>query len=135
MLTNPPTSPDLQVISQIWTHPRLPNNYSAYVPVKLDSQHTVAFINSGNTFASVISPSTMEKLGICLDHLKPVPQLSVGTAAKGMTMKVVGQAPGVHLQLIGHKARIHCSTRCAQSSFQLITKWLQHLWTRQDTVS
>lgn len=40
-----------------------------------------------------------------------------------------------HVQLIGHKARIHCSTRCAQSSFQLITKWLQHLWTRQDTVS
>ena len=41
----------------------------------------------------------MRQLGLRQDQLEPVPQLSVGTAAKGKTMKILGQAPRLELQI------------------------------------
>ena len=40
----------------------------------------------------------MTALGIQASQLEPVPQLSVGTAAAGRQMKVLGQAPRLELQ-------------------------------------
>ena len=94
-----------RVVARITTHPKSPADYSAYVPVKLGPLQTVAYVDSGNTFANVISPSTLAQLGIELDQLEPVPQLSVGTAAEGTAMKILGQAPRVDLQLGDHPAK------------------------------
>ena len=59
-------------------------------PVRLGSLTNAAFVDSGNTFANVISPQTMAALRINADQLEPVPQLSVGTAADGKRMKILG---------------------------------------------
>ena len=66
---------------------------------------TAAYVDSGNTFANVISPQTMSALGLTIDQLEPVPQLSVGTAAAGKTMKVLGQAPRVDLTFRSHPTK------------------------------
>ena len=65
-------------------------------------------------------------LGICSIHCVETKNICQILILRGKQRR-----SAKHLQLIGHKARIHCSARCAQSSFQLVTKWLQHLWTRQ----
>ena len=82
-------------------------DYSAHVPVRLGNLTTAAFIDSGNTFANVISPQMMTALGINLAQLEPVPQLSIGTAAAGKRMKILGQAPRINLQLGQHPAKFH----------------------------
>ena len=130
-------------IAKIQLQPSRPADYIAYVPVKLGSLTTVAFIDSVNTFANVISPETMNALGISTAQLEPVPQqqrfrlravvlaragqwispetmnalgistaqlepvrqLSVGTAAAGKRMKILGQAPRINLQLGQHPAK------------------------------
>ena len=80
-------------VAEINLQPSQAKDYSAYVPVRLGSLTTAAFIDNGNTFANVILPQTMVALGISPCQLEPVPQLSVGTAAAGKRMKVLGQAP------------------------------------------
>ena len=60
-------------------------------------------VDSGNTFANVISPQTMSALGIETSQLEPVPQLSV--VAPGKKMRVLGQAPRLELQFGQHPAK------------------------------
>ena len=92
-------------IAQVHTQPKESSDYSAYVPVTIGSLKTAAYVDSGNTFANVISPATMSALGIRTDQLEPVPQLSVGTAAAGKTMKVLGQAPRINLTFGDHPTK------------------------------
>ena len=47
----------------------------------------------------------MSALGIRADQLEPVPQLSVGTAAAGKKMKVLGQAPRIDLTFGDHPTK------------------------------
>ena len=92
-------------VAKIHLQPSRMQDYSAYVPVQLGHLTTAAFVDSGNTFANVISPQTMTALGISPSQLEPVPQLSVGTAAAGKTMKILGQAPRIDLQIGQHPAK------------------------------
>ena len=85
--------------AEINLQPSQAQDYSAYVPVWLGKLTTAAFIDSGNTFANVILPQTME----------PVPQLSVRTAAAGKRMKILGQEPRIDLQLGQHPAKFGIS--------------------------
>ena len=62
-----------QQIAQVNTQPKESRDYSAYVPVKIGTLETAAYIDSGNTFANVISPETMTALGIRQEQLEPVP--------------------------------------------------------------
>ena len=94
-----------QCVAQVNTRPKDATDYSAYVPVKIGSMKTSAYIDSGNTFANVISPKTMTALGIRQDQLEPVPQLSVGTAAAGKSMKVLGQTPRITLTFGDHPTK------------------------------
>ena len=91
-------------VAEINLQPSQAKDYSAYVLVRLGNLTTAAFIDSGNTFANVISPQTMTALGIMTAQLEPVPQLSVGTSAAGKWMKILGQAPQIDLQLGQHPA-------------------------------
>ena len=92
-------------VAEINLQPSQSKDYNAYVPVRLGSLTIAAFIDSGNIFANVILPQTMVALGILPSQLEPVPQLSVGTAAAGKRMKVLGQAPRIDLQLGEHLAK------------------------------
>ena len=92
-------------VAEINLQPSQAQDYSTYMPVRLGNLTTAAFIESGNTFANVISPQTMTALGITLSLLEPVPQLSVGTTAADKRMKVLGQAPQINLQLRQHPAK------------------------------
>ena len=92
-------------IAEINLQPSRTHDYSAYVPVRLGKLDVAAFIDSGNTFANVISPQTMTTLGSETSQLKPIPQLSVGTAAAGKKMKILGQAPRIELQIGQHPAK------------------------------
>ena len=47
----------------------------------------------------------MTTLSISTAQLEPVPQLSVGSAAAGKRMKILGQAPRIDLQLGHHPAK------------------------------
>ena len=47
----------------------------------------------------------MTALWISTDQLEPVLQLSVGTAAAGKQMTILGQAPCIDLQLSKHPAK------------------------------
>ena len=105
MVLKSSAQPDRRTVAQLHVHPRSAGDYSAYVPVQVGHLRTVAYIDSGNTFANVISPAVMKSLGIQLEQLEPVPQLSVGTAAKGKSMKILGQAPRITLQFPGHPAK------------------------------
>ena len=96
--------PNTQV-AEINLQPSRARNYSAYIPVQLGQLTTAAFIDSGNTFANVISPQRMTVLGISISQLEPVPQLSIGTTAVGKRMKILGQAPPIDLQLGQHPAK------------------------------
>ena len=49
------TNPGIQV-AKIHLQPSRMQDYSAYVPIQLGHLTTAAFIDSGNTFANVISP-------------------------------------------------------------------------------
>ena len=91
-------SPTTTLVAEINLQPGRDQGYSACVPVRLGKLRINAFVDSGNTFANVISPQTMAALGIQVSQLEPVPQLSVGTAAAGRQMKVLGQAPRIELQ-------------------------------------
>ena len=86
------------LVAEINLQPGRDQGYSACVPVRLGKLRINAFVDSGNTFANVISPQTMTALGIQVSQLEPVPQLSVGTAAAGRQMKILGQAPRIELQ-------------------------------------
>ena len=92
-------------VAKIHLQPSRMQDYSAYVPIQLGHLTTAAFVDSGNTFANVISPQTMVALGISPSQLEPVPQLLVGTAAAGKTMKILGQAPRIDLQIGQHPAK------------------------------
>ena len=92
-------------VAEINLQPSQAQGYSAYDPVRLGNLTTAAFIDSGNTFANVISPQTMVALRITTSQLEPVPQLSVGTAATGKRMKILGQAPCINLQLGQHPVK------------------------------
>ena len=92
-------------VAEINLQPSQAQDYSAYVSVRLGNLTTAAFIDSGNTFANVISPQTMTAWGIMTAQLEPVPQLSVGTTAAGKRMKILGQAPRIDLQLRQHPAK------------------------------
>ena len=50
-------------VAEINLQPIQAKDYSAHVLVRLGSLTTAAFIDSGNTFANVISPQTMVALG------------------------------------------------------------------------
>ena len=92
-------------VAEISLQPCRSHGYNAYVPVRLGKLNINAFVDSGNTFANVISPQTMAALGIEMSQLEPVPQLSVGTAAAGKKMQVLGQAPRLELQFGQHPAK------------------------------
>ena len=62
MTQTTPTSTTRQRIARVNTQPKESKDYSAYVPVKIGSLKTAAYIDSGNTFANVISPETMTGL-------------------------------------------------------------------------
>ena len=73
-LNNPPLHPSSntimspvvkrQRVAEVNTQPGRASDYSAYVPVHLGGVKTAAYVDSGNTFANVISPQTMTALGI-----------------------------------------------------------------------
>ena len=86
-------------VAEIHLQPRRAQDYSTYVPVQLGKLEVNAFVDSGNTFANVISPQMMTALGITASQLEPIPQLSVGTLAAGKKMKVLGQAPRLEVQI------------------------------------
>ena len=92
-------------VTEINLQPSQAQDYSAYVPVRWGNLTTAAFIDSGNTLANVISPQTMVALGITTAQLERVPQLSVGTAAAGKRLKILGQAPRIDLQLRQHPVK------------------------------
>ena len=92
-------------VAEISLQPCRSHGYNAYVPVRLGKLNINAFVDSGNTFANVISPQTMAALGIEMSQLELVPQLSVGTAAAGKKMQVLGQAPRLELQFRQHPAK------------------------------
>ena len=98
------TTPGTQV-AEINLQPSQARDYRAYVPVRLGSLTTAAFIDSSNNFANAISPQMMVALGISPPQLEPVPQLSVGTATAGKWMKILGQTPRIDLQLGQHLAK------------------------------
>ena len=58
-------------IAEINLQPSQVKDYSAYVPVRLGNLMTAAFIDSGNTFANVITLQTMTNLGISTAQLEP----------------------------------------------------------------
>ena len=75
---SPTTTPRAKINLQ----PGRTHGYSAYVLVRLGKLKINALVDSGNTFANVISPQTMTALGIKASQLEPIPQLSVGTAVQ-----------------------------------------------------
>ena len=89
-------------IAEINLQPSRAHDYSAYVPVRLGKLDVAAFIDSGNTFANVMK---MTALGIETSQLEPIPQLSIRTATAGKKMKILGQAPGIELQIGQHPAK------------------------------
>ena len=92
-------------VAEINLQPCQSHGYNACVPVRLGKLGINALVDSGNTFANVISPQTMAALGIKVSELEPVPQLSVGTAAADKKMKILGQAPRLELQFGQHPAK------------------------------
>ena len=90
-----------------WDSRRLKNTLPivAYIPVRLGKFEVNDFIHSGNTFANVIPPQMMTALGIKASQLEPIPQLSVGTAAAGKKMKILGQAPRLELKIGQHPTK------------------------------
>ena len=111
---NPTTTP----VAEVNLQPGRAQGYSAYVPVGLGHLEIKAFVDSGNTFANVISPQTMTALRIEAPQEEPVPQLSVGTAAADKKMKVLGQAPRLELQFGHHPAKFRIRS--------LVLQWLVH---------
>ena len=99
--------PNTTPVAEINLQPSRAQVYSAYVPVRLGKLPVNAFVDSENNFANVISPQTMTALGMEASQLEPIPQLSVGTAAAGKKMKVLGQAPRIELQIGQHPAKFH----------------------------
>ena len=51
-------------VAEISLQPCRSHGYNAYVPVRLGKLNINAFVDSGNTFANIISPQTMAALGI-----------------------------------------------------------------------
>ena len=92
-------------VAEINLQPGRTQGYSTYVPVRLGKLEVNAFVDSGNTFANVISPQMMTALGITASQLEPIPQLSVSTAAAGKKVKVLCQAPRLKLQIGQHPAK------------------------------
>ena len=58
----------IRTVAEIRTHPETPGDYSTYVPIRLGAVNTAAYVDRGNTFANVISPATMDALGICSNN-------------------------------------------------------------------
>ena len=58
-------------VAEINLQPCRSHGYNAYVPVRLGELNINAFVNSGNTYANVISPQTMADLGIEMSQLEP----------------------------------------------------------------
>ena len=56
--------PNTTPVVEINLQPSRAQGYRAYVPVRLGKLAFNAFVDSGNTFANVISPQTMTALGI-----------------------------------------------------------------------
>ena len=111
-------------VAEINLQPGRTPGYSTYVPVRLGKIEVNAFVDSGNTFATIISPQTMTALGITASQLEPIPQLSVGTAAAGKKIKVLGQAPRLELQIGGTPSKIPYSTsRAARVGPSLEPVW------------
>ena len=98
-------SPTTTPVAEINLQPCRSHGYKVCVPVWLGKLDINAFVDSGNTFANVISPQTMTALGIEVSQLEPVPQISVGTAAAGKKMKVLGQAPRLELRFGQHPVK------------------------------
>ena len=98
-------SPTTTPVAEINLQPCRSHGYNVYIPVQLGKLKISVFVDSGNTFANVISPQTMAALGIEASQLEPIPKLSVGTAAAGKKMKVLGQAPRLELQFGQHPTK------------------------------
>ena len=81
------------------------DRYPAYAPVLLNGTPVLGFIDSGNTFANVMSPEMMSELGFKLTDLEAIPSLKVNTAANGTQMEVLGQLPRIELQFQGHQKK------------------------------
>ena len=94
-------------VAEINLQPGRAPGFSAYDPIRLGKLEVNAFVDSGNTFANVISTHTMTALGIIASQLEPIPHLSVGTVAAGKKMKILGQAPRLELQFGQHPAKFH----------------------------
>ena len=107
-------------VAEINLQPCQTHGYNTYVPVRLGELNLNAFADSGNTFANVISPQTMAALGIETSQLEPVPQLSVGTAAAGKKMRVLGQAPRLELQFGQHPAKFRIRPLVLQGLVHLL---------------
>ncbi len=97
--------PTITPVAEINLQPGRAHGYSAYVPIRLGKLAINAFVDSGNSFANVISPQMMTALGIKTSQLEPIHQLSFGTAAAGKKMKVLGQASRLELQFGQHLAK------------------------------
>ena len=110
-------------VTEINLQPSQAQDYSANVPVWLGKLTTAAFIDSGNTFANVILPQTMTALGINLAELEPVTQLSIGTAAAGKRMKILGQEPRIDLQLGQHPAKFGIGPLVLQGLVHPVNIW------------
>jgi transposase InsO family protein len=66
--------------------------YCHYLPIAVNGHRCYAMVDSGNTWRSVMSLDFFEALGLDVNKdLRPVPDKSVGTAKKGVTLDVVGE--------------------------------------------
>ena len=62
--------PNTTPVAEINLQPGRTQDYSAYIPIQLGKLEVNAFVDSGNTFANVISPQTMTALGIKASQLE-----------------------------------------------------------------
>lgn len=78
------------------------HSYRHFVPVEMGGITCNALLDSGNTlFTNAISEKFCRKLGFSEGELIPTPYLSVGTAKRGDTLKVLGLLPKVLYMTIG----------------------------------
>ena len=74
--------------------------YCKYLGIRLDGHGTRAMVDSGNTWRSAISMALCKDLGVSRDQLIPLASAKVGTASKGVNLRVAGELPsGVNLTI------------------------------------
>lgn len=85
------------------------NEYSPFVAVDINGIQIVAMLDSGNTYANVISSSLCKRLGLTDEDLRATEHQQIGTAKSGVNLRVLGQTKNsIPLRILGinHTFRI-----------------------------